>query len=76
MKLEFSQYIFQKFSNIKFHGNPSGESRVVPGGQSDMTKLSRFRNFAKAPKKFHSLHRKCIQVLDYHKKSDYFPKQQ
>jgi len=29
MKLEFSLQIFEKFSNIKFHGNPSSGSRVV-----------------------------------------------
>jgi hypothetical protein len=45
---------------MKFHENPSGESRVVPCGradrqtdrQTDMTKLTvAFRNFAKAPKR-------------------------
>jgi len=30
MKLEFSQQMFEKASNIKFHENPSSESRVVP----------------------------------------------
>jgi hypothetical protein len=29
MKLEFSRQIFQKFSDIKFHENPSSGSRVV-----------------------------------------------
>jgi len=28
MKLEFSQQIFEKYSNIKFHENPSSGSRV------------------------------------------------
>ena len=46
--------VFQKYSNIKFHRNPSGGSRVVPCGQkdrlTDMTQLIvAFRNFAKAP---------------------------
>ena len=35
MKLEFSQQIFEKFSNIKFHEDPSSESRVVLCGQHD-----------------------------------------
>jgi len=32
LKLEFSRHIFQKYSNIKLHENPSGGSRVVPCG--------------------------------------------
>jgi hypothetical protein len=32
MELEFSQHIFEKSSNIKFHKNPSSGSRVVPCG--------------------------------------------
>ena len=47
MKLEFSRQILEKYSNIKFHENPSSESRVVPyeridrhiDRQTDMTKL-------------------------------------
>jgi hypothetical protein len=51
MKLEFSQRIFEKHSNIKFHENPSGVSRVVPCGRTDMTKLIvAFRDFVNAPK--------------------------
>jgi len=47
----FSRQIFEKFSNIKFHENPSSGSRVVPcgriDGRTDMTKLIvAFRNFA------------------------------
>jgi hypothetical protein len=50
MKLEFSQQIFEKYSNIKFHGNLSCGSRVVPCGRTDMTKLTvAFRNFRNAP---------------------------
>ena len=41
MKLEFSLHIFIKSSNIKFHENYSGGSRVVPceqmDGQTDVT---------------------------------------
>ena len=61
MKLEFSRQIFKKYSNIKFHENPSIGSRVVPwgrmnGGQTyrqtaryDEAKVA-FRNFANATK--------------------------
>jgi hypothetical protein len=54
-KLEFSPQIFRTFSNIKFRGNPSSESRVVPcerrDGQTDMTNTTvAFRNFANAHK--------------------------
>jgi hypothetical protein len=57
MKLEFSPQIFEKYSNIKFHENPSSGSQVVPGretgGQRDMMKITvGFRNFANVPKKF------------------------
>jgi len=34
MKLEFSCQIFQKYSNFKFHENPSSGSRV-PCGLTD-----------------------------------------
>jgi hypothetical protein len=57
IKLEFSQQIFESSSNIKFHENPSSESRDFPCGhrdreretdrQTDMTELIfAFRNFA------------------------------
>jgi hypothetical protein len=50
MKFEFSRQIFEKVLNINFHENPSIGSRVVPCGQTDMTKLVvAFRNFANAP---------------------------
>ena len=52
MKLEFSGQIFEQSSNIKFHQNPPIGSRVVPCGQTDMTKLIvAFRNFANARNK-------------------------
>jgi hypothetical protein len=35
MKLEFSQQIFEKRINTKFHDNPSSGSRVVPCRQTD-----------------------------------------
>ena len=51
MKPEFSRQIFEKPSNIKFHENQSSESRDVPCGRTDMTKLIvAFRNFTNAPK--------------------------
>jgi len=34
-KFEFSQQLFQKYLNIKFHENPSSRSRVVSRGQTD-----------------------------------------
>jgi hypothetical protein len=50
MKLEFSQQICEKSSNIKFHEIPSCGSRVVPCRRTDMAKLiAAFRRFAKAP---------------------------
>jgi hypothetical protein len=65
MKLELFRQIFEQYTNITFHENPSGGSRVVPCGrtdrqteggtdgqrETDMTKLIvAFRNFAKARK--------------------------
>jgi hypothetical protein len=55
MKLEYFQQIFEKYSNIKFHDNPSSGSRVVPrggtNGRTDMAKpVATFRSFSKAPK--------------------------
>jgi hypothetical protein len=54
MKLECSRQIFEEYSNIKFHENPSSGSRVVPCGPTDgqtniydETRVA-FRNFAKS----------------------------
>jgi len=60
MKLEFSTEIFEKFSNTKFHENPSSGSRIVPYGRTDGRRRTdrltitknltvSFRNFAHAP---------------------------
>ena len=59
MKLEFSGRSLIKYSNIKFHENPSSGSRVVSCGQTDGCKdgqtyiaklIVAFRNFANSPK--------------------------
>jgi len=36
MKLEFCRQILEKYSNIKFHENPSSGSPVVPCERTDM----------------------------------------
>jgi len=57
MKLEFSQQIFEKYSNIKFHENATSGKRGVPCGQTDGRRdrhyeaNSWFRTFTNAPKK-------------------------
>ena len=35
MKRAFSRQVFEKYSDIKFHENPSKPSRVVSGVQTD-----------------------------------------
>ena len=55
MKLQLPWQIFEKYSNTKFHENPSSGGRVVPcgltDGQTDTTKIIvAYRNFAIAPK--------------------------
>ena len=59
MTLDFSQQIFEKFTNIKFHENSPIGSRAVPGGRTDrrmggktdmMKSLTAFPYFANAPK--------------------------
>jgi hypothetical protein len=35
MEFEFSQGILDKYSNIKYHENPSNGSRVVPRERTD-----------------------------------------
>jgi len=51
MNLEFYQQIFEKYSDVKYHDNPSSGSRIVPSEQTDMTKpIADFRNFANALK--------------------------
>ena len=51
MKLQFSVQIFEKFSNIKFHEDLFGGSRVVPCRRTVVTTLVViFRSFATAAK--------------------------
>jgi len=50
MKLKFSEHIFEKYINTKFHKNPSSGNQVVPcgraEGRTDMRKLIvAFHNF-------------------------------
>ena len=57
MKLEFSRHIFENYSNIKFHENPSSGSRVIPCGRTDgrpdMTEpIVSFRNFCLSAEKY------------------------
>ena len=49
MKLEFSEQIFEKCSNIEFHENTSSGSRVVPCGQT-WRNFSLFAVLRKSPK--------------------------
>jgi hypothetical protein len=53
MKFEFSQQILKKYSNIKFHENPSSGSLTMwADGQTDILKLIvAFCNLTNAPKK-------------------------
>ena len=47
MRLKFFLNIFEKYSNINFHENPSSGSRVFPCEQTDMMRLiAPFRIFA------------------------------
>jgi hypothetical protein len=61
MKLEFSQQVFDKYQNIKFHDNPSSESRVVPYGQKDEHHKpnSRFSQFCERDLKVHIFSHIC-----------------
>jgi len=49
------RFSFERYTNIKFHENPSSPSRVVPCGRTDRqanmaNHIVAFRNFANAPK--------------------------
>jgi len=56
MKLVFSKHIFEKYSNIKIHKNPSCSNRAVhtegrrhTDSHDEPNTVDAFRNFAKAP---------------------------
>jgi len=49
---QLSGQILEKYSNIRFHDNPSSSSWDVPRWQTNMTKLVvAFRNFSNGPEK-------------------------
>jgi hypothetical protein len=51
IKLEFSAYILQKYTNIKFNKNPSSWRRVDPDRRMDQKKqIDAFHKFKKKPK--------------------------
>jgi len=53
MKQEFSLYVLEKYSDVKFHENPSSGTRVVPCGRTDIDTtqlIAAFRSLANAPK--------------------------
>jgi hypothetical protein len=52
MKLEFSWQILEKYSNLKFQGNPASGSQAVPYGQTDTNEAVAFHNFANALKNY------------------------
>jgi hypothetical protein len=73
MKLEFSQRLLEKSSNIKFYQSPSSGSRLIAFGRTnrqtegltDMTKIIvAFRNFVNTSKTVIDIyyHRLCTQV--------------
>jgi predicted DNA-binding WGR domain protein len=71
MKPEFSRQIFEKYSNTKFHENPSGGSPVVTwgraggrtDGQTGTKKLTvAFRNSANARKNCYYVKEHCVSI--------------
>ena len=66
MELEFSQHIFEKYTNIKLHQNSCSGSRIVPCGRTEMTKLIvAFRNSAKVPRNGRKVCRKNKGTLSW-----------
>ena len=64
MKLELSQHIFQKYSNIKFHEYPSSWSQVVSCacGRTDINILMvPFCNFVNVSKNYQSTFEDLLQ---------------
>jgi hypothetical protein len=67
IKLEFSEQIFENYSNIKFRENLPSRIRGVSGGQTDrrtdMTRvIAALSNFAHAPKT-DPKERGCTRIL-------------
>jgi hypothetical protein len=59
-KLEFSRHIFEKYTNTKFHANPS-ICPMLTDRRTGMAKLiDAFRNFANAPYSLHYLQQHVI----------------
>ena len=55
MKHGLARHIFEKYSNIKFHENPSFHADRQTDERTDMMKvIVAFRNFANAPKNKYS----------------------
>ena len=60
INLEFSRPVFEQYTHIKFHENPSSVSRIVPCGRTVMTKpIVPFRSLAMA----HNKHRFVDMVI-------------
>ena len=66
MELEFYRQIVEKYSNIKFHGNQSGGSRVVPCGRTDRHDEVNclFQKFANEPKNYIPHHKQWVGVIE------------
>jgi hypothetical protein len=76
MKLEFSRQIFEKYSNVKFHENPSRGNLFFPcgrtDGQTDVTELiASIRDFVTAPQMLFCVH-VCKGPKDQTKNSKLF----
>jgi hypothetical protein len=72
MKTEFSRQIFEKYTNMNVHENPSIVSLVVQcrltdrwtDGRAAMTKLTvSFRDFANAPKNILQIWKKKVHEI-------------
>jgi hypothetical protein len=67
MKLEFSRQILEKFSNVKFYGKLSIDSRVDPCGQTDVRgeANSRFLEICERAQEFISGFKKSLTHFHY-----------
>jgi len=68
IKLDFTRQIFEEYSNIKYHENPSSGSRVVPSGRryrwTDIKKpIVDFRNSANALKNVTNCRYSCFVII-------------